>query len=54
MGNRVVLTYNQHQGPSPADFWGYAYFVNKVRPVVDAGARRAPKALKSPGRVQSH
>lgn len=43
MGNRVVLTYNQHQGLPPRIFGDTPYFVIKVRPVVDAGA--IPPAL---------
>ncbi len=36
MGNRVVLTYNQHRGVPPRIFGDTPYFVNRVRPVVEA------------------
>ena len=36
MGNRVVLTYNQHRGVPPRLFGDTPYFVNRVRPVVEA------------------
>lgn len=38
MGNRVVLTYDQHKGLPPRLFGDTPYFVNKVRVVVDGGA----------------
>lgn len=38
MGNRVVLTYDQHKGLPPRVFGDTPYFVNKVRVVVDGGA----------------
>jgi hypothetical protein len=38
MGNRVVLSYNQHRGVPPRIFGDTLYFVNRVRPVVDAAA----------------
>ena len=38
MGNRVVLTYNQHKGVPPRIFGDTPYFVNKVRVAVDGGA----------------
>lgn len=37
MGNRVVLTYDQHKGLPPHLFGDTPYFVNKVRVVVDGG-----------------
>lgn len=37
MGNRVVLTYNQHKGLPARLFGDTPYFVNKVRVVVDGG-----------------
>ena len=46
MGNRVVLTYDQHKGLPPRLFGDTPYFVNKVRVVVDGGAppQSAPTA----------
>lgn len=38
MGNRVVLTYNQHKGLPPRILGDTPYFVSKVRVVVDGGA----------------
>lgn len=42
MGNRVVLTYNQHQGLPPHVFGDTPYFIVKVRGVVDSGTALPP------------
>ena len=42
MGNRVVLTYNQHKGLPAHVFGDTPYFVNKVRVVVDGGGPPPP------------
>jgi hypothetical protein len=42
MGNRVVLTYNQHKGLPPRILGDTPYFVTKVRVVVDGGAPTPP------------
>ncbi|MBK8574704.1 MAG: hypothetical protein IPN90_03150 [Elusimicrobia bacterium] len=44
MGNRVVLTYNQHRGLPPRILGDTPYFVNKVRVVVDGGGPPPPVA----------
>ncbi|MBK8870082.1 MAG: hypothetical protein IPN19_03280 [Elusimicrobia bacterium] len=43
MGNRVVLTYNQHRGVPPRIFGDTPYFVNRVRPVVEPSAEPTAK-----------
>ena len=42
MGNRVVLTYNQHKGLPAHVFGDTPYFANKVRVVVDGGGPPPP------------